>query len=59
MPIKFTLNGHENLTKQFFGVLVMAVLAGWLLQMILHCCVNLRQVIRSWRLGKYDISHLL
>jgi len=59
MPNKVTVNGHETLTEQFFGVLVLAVLAGWLLHMILHCCVNLWEVIRYWRLGKYDISHLL
>jgi len=28
MPNKVTVNGHETLTEQFFGVLVLAVLAG-------------------------------
>jgi hypothetical protein len=31
MPKKVTVNGHETLTQQFFGVLVLAVLGGWLL----------------------------
>ena len=48
MQNKVTVNGHETLTEQFFGVLVLAVLAGWLLQVILHCCVNLWEVIRYW-----------
>ncbi len=32
MPKKVTVNGHETLTEQFFGVLVLAVLGGWLLR---------------------------